>query len=93
MKNLFLTVVAVLLLAGCDNGTKYKMVDGTIFCQVPERVAGQSDMIAFAAEPIDTVRVGFIGLGMHRYDELSLSRHLFHYPSVLRWYRTSLQVL
>lgn len=64
MKNLFLTVVAVLLLAGCDNGTKYKMVDGTIFCQVPERAAGQSDMIAFAAEPIDTVRVGFIGLGM-----------------------------
>jgi predicted dehydrogenase len=64
MKNLFLTVVAVLLLAGCNNGTKYKMVDGTIFCQVPERAAGQSDMIAFAAEPIDTVRVGFIGLGM-----------------------------
>lgn len=31
---------------------------------VPERPAGQEDMIAFAAAPIDTVRVGFIGLGM-----------------------------
>ena len=31
---------------------------------MPERPAGQEDMIAFAAEPIDTVRVGFIGLGM-----------------------------
>lgn len=31
---------------------------------VPERPSGQEDMVAFAAEPIDTVRVGFIGLGM-----------------------------
>ncbi|WP_369809573.1 Gfo/Idh/MocA family protein [uncultured Duncaniella sp.] len=36
----------------------------TIITDVPERPAGQEDMIAFAAEPIDTVRVGFIGLGM-----------------------------
>ena len=64
MKNLFLAVVAVLLLAGCDNGAKYKMVNGTIICQVPERKANQQDMIAFAAEPMETVRVGFIGLGM-----------------------------
>ena len=64
MKNLFLAVVAVLLLAGCDNGAKYKMVDGTIICQVPERKADQKDMIAYAAEPMEVVRVGFIGLGM-----------------------------
>ncbi len=31
---------------------------------VPPRPAGQKDMIEFAAAPIDTVRVGFIGLGM-----------------------------
>ncbi len=30
----------------------------------PPRPAGQTDMVAFAAAPIDTVRVGFIGLGM-----------------------------
>lgn len=30
----------------------------------PERPEGQEDMVAFAAEPIDTVRVGFVGLGM-----------------------------
>ncbi len=64
MKNLFLAVVAVLLLAGCDNSTMYKMVDGTIICQVPERKADQKDMIAYAAEPMEVVRVGFIGLGM-----------------------------
>lgn len=31
---------------------------------VPERPQGQTDMVGFAADPIDTVRVGFIGLGM-----------------------------
>ena len=35
-----------------------------IVTQVPERPAGQSDMVGFAADPIDTVRVGVIGLGM-----------------------------
>lgn len=30
----------------------------------PPRPAGQTDMVGFAAAPIDTVRVGFIGLGM-----------------------------
>ena len=35
-----------------------------IVTEVPERPAGQTDMLAFAAAPIDTVRVGFIGLGM-----------------------------
>ena len=32
--------------------------------KVPVRPAGQKDMLAFAAPAIDTVRVGFIGLGM-----------------------------
>lgn len=35
-----------------------------IVTKVPERPAGQQDMVGFAAAPIDTVRVGFIGLGM-----------------------------
>lgn len=31
---------------------------------VPERPAGQKDMLSFAAPALDTVRVGFVGLGM-----------------------------
>ncbi len=31
---------------------------------VPERPAGQKDVIGLTVDPIDTVRVGFIGLGM-----------------------------
>ena len=30
----------------------------------PERAEGQTSMLGFAAEPIDTVRIGIIGLGM-----------------------------
>jgi predicted dehydrogenase len=52
---------AMTMLASCaTDGNPSK----TITIDVPERPAGQEDMIAFAAEPIDTVRVGFIGLGM-----------------------------
>ncbi len=32
--------------------------------EVPQRAKGQTDMLEFAAAPIDTVRIGFIGLGM-----------------------------
>ena len=61
---IFSLFVAVMLVSvGCDNGKPYKMVDGRIYLKTPERPAGQQDMLLFAAEPIDVVRVGFIGLG------------------------------
>lgn len=37
---------------------------GIIRTDVPERPSGQQDMLGFAAPAIDTVRIGFIGLGM-----------------------------
>ena len=54
--------VAMLLAAACS--TTQQPSDGIIRTDVPERPEGQTDMIGFAADPIDTVRVGFIGLGM-----------------------------
>lgn len=39
----------------------------TIVTEVPERPAGQIHMVGFAAAPMDTVRVGIIGLGMRGY--------------------------
>ena len=42
----------------------YKIENGVIVFDTPEPEAGQEDMLLFAAEPIDTVRVGIIGLGM-----------------------------
>ena len=37
---------------------------GPITTEVPPRPEGATDLVGFAAEPIDTVRVGFVGLGM-----------------------------
>ena len=55
----FVAAVAALLISACGGE-----IDRTIYTVVPERPAGQEDVIGLATEPIDTVRVGFIGLGM-----------------------------
>ena len=38
--------------------------DSVIHVKTPARPAGQENVLALATEPLDTVRVGFIGLGM-----------------------------
>lgn len=50
------------MIAACS--TPKETADRVIRTEVPERPEGQTDMVGFAADPIDTVRVGFIGLGM-----------------------------
>ena len=63
MKRFFVFAVAALLLPllfSCSGGEKMSMIR----TDIPERPAGQEDMIGFAAPPLDTVRIGFIGLGM-----------------------------
>lgn len=54
------------LLNSCANQDDYgyKIKDGKIIYNTPPRPSDQQSMLGFAAEPIDTVRVGFIGLGM-----------------------------
>lgn len=60
---IYAAVAATVLLAAsaCTPATKTPQA---ITTDIPERPAGQTDMVGYAAEPIDTVRVGFIGLGM-----------------------------
>ena len=55
---------AVLLSACCSSGDGYRIKDGVIVFDEPTPAKGQEDMLLFAADPIDTVRTGFIGLGM-----------------------------
>ena len=54
---------SVLVLASCGQKT-----GGIIETPVPERPAGQQDMIQFAAEPIADVGIGVVGLGMRGSD-------------------------
>lgn len=42
----------------------YTIKNGMIHFAEPERAKGQTSMLQFAAEPIENVRVGIIGLGM-----------------------------
>ena len=58
---IFASMAAALLIAGC---CPKSAGDGIIRTEVPERPAGQQDMLGFAADPIETVRIGFVGLGM-----------------------------
>ena len=72
MKHKLLTLAAAMTAAilsgccggGCKDGKNYTIRDGVIVFNEPKPSAGQQDMLQFAADPIDTVRVGFIGLGM-----------------------------
>lgn len=66
--NAFL-LFALILFAACNSGSTKRPVKNdpaqyVIQTDVPERPAGQKDVLGLAAPKLDTVRVGFIGLGM-----------------------------
>lgn len=63
-KSVLFLACAVLLSACCSSGDGYRIKDGVIVFDEPAPAKGQEDMLLFAADPIDTVRTGFIGLGM-----------------------------
>ncbi len=63
-KSFLFFACAVLLSACCSSGDGYRIKDGVIVFDEPAPAKGQEDMLLFAADPIDTVRTGFIGLGM-----------------------------
>lgn len=60
----FMTMALGIALLGMWSCASNECKTGPIKTDVPERPAGQTDMVGFAAEKLDTVRVGFIGLGM-----------------------------
>jgi hypothetical protein len=63
-----LTILAILLIS-CENNSDPKLANDTLFKAqelFPEspRPEGQKDVIELTCDPIDTIRIGFIGLGM-----------------------------
>lgn len=47
-----------------EYGTQWKWDKGTIVVETPERPAGQKSVLQLALPKMETVRVGFVGLGM-----------------------------
>lgn len=68
MKKIIYLLIALLTIGiyscNCQAKAKDKKENGIIKTDIPQRPAGQKDMIAFRCDPIETVRVGFVGLGM-----------------------------
>lgn len=61
---LFAVVLTVIAQDQSVHTSKFKIKKGKIVFNEPQRAKGQTSMVGFAAEPIETVRVAFIGLGM-----------------------------
>ncbi|HCO67773.1 MAG TPA: acetylgalactosaminidase [Dysgonomonas sp.] len=59
MKNILLLSFFTLLLYGCGSRQETKIIR----TEVPPRSEGQTDVLQLRCEPLETVRVGFIGLG------------------------------
>lgn len=59
------TIISAIIFIFVEGGNKqpYTIKNGMIHFAEPERAEGQTSMLGFAAEPIDTVRVGIIGIG------------------------------
>ena len=57
MRRLLLIIAFIAVLAGCTGGSAIKV-------DTPSRPAGQEDVVGLATEPIETVRIGIIGVGM-----------------------------
>ena len=68
MKKIFISILAAAAaFTACNTATEadygYEIKDGVAVYNTPERPADQVSMIGFATDPIEKVRVGFIGLG------------------------------
>lgn len=61
---LLLCALAALACAGGCASEGWRTVDGVIVFDTPAREAGQQSVLRLQTEPLETVRVGFIGLGM-----------------------------
>lgn len=76
-KQLFLLcALATALLAGGCASSDYRVVDGVIVFDTPARAAGQQSVLRLQTEPLSTVRVGFIGLGMRGPDAVKRFTYL-----------------
>ncbi|MEG1643813.1 MAG: Gfo/Idh/MocA family oxidoreductase [Bacteroidales bacterium] len=66
-KNIILIATAIIISIGSSFGKtnkSYKIIDGIIEFNEPVREKGQKSVLGLRTAPMDTVRVGFIGLGM-----------------------------
>ena len=64
IKSLFIVCLVAMAFTACNGGQTQTRTCFLIPTETPARPAGQTHVIGLAVEPIETVRVGVIGLGM-----------------------------
>lgn len=64
MNRIFISLMITLLLVGFSGCGQKKSTMHPLVVATPERPSGQEDVIQLTTPKMDTVRVGFIGLGM-----------------------------
>lgn len=69
-------ILASVLLSGCFEKKGYSVQDGMIVFDTPAREPGQKSVLGLRTAPLETVRVGFIGLGMRGPDAVERFTHL-----------------
>ena len=66
----FIAAAMLLCMVSCTEkettteNKNYRIVDNTIVFDEPQRIEGQQNVLQLAVDPIENVRIGFIGLGM-----------------------------
>ena len=100
MRRIIIITVAVISLfyfsTSCNNTNRYgyEIKNGVAVYNTPARPADQISMIGFAAEPLETVRIGVIGLGMRGPDAVNRFANIHGteilaicdlYPEKLEW--------
>ena len=66
MKKLFSLILLAVLFTGCSMSSKVAIADGnykTLRTEVNKRPDGQKDVLGLTTPKLETVRIGFIGLG------------------------------
>ena len=71
-----LLFACALCFAGGCASDGWRTIDGMIVCDTPARTEGQRSVLGLRTEPLDTVRVGFIGLGMRGPDAVKRFTYL-----------------
>lgn len=74
MKKIVSALIVCLILVGCN--TQQPKQSSVISTPVPARPAGQADVLQLATEPLPTVRIAFIGLGMRGPGAVSRMTHI-----------------
>lgn len=73
MKHIFSFITSIAIIASCatpaiESSIPHKITNGRVVLEVPEREPGQESALLLTCAPLDTVRTGFIGVGMRGKD-------------------------